>query len=220
MTTKITDTPAAFHPAWRAFSYDWAVRLIGLANHATGPSGRALAKELATYACRDARGSQPACWTTLPRWWGPRARRVIGKWDFRTYHPAWVDHHGVVTEKIGGESVRCFIREPYPWFYRVGERCRCQELGRECFRCGEDRTANSASDTWSHVTGDFARYVPAHWLDDAQYLASATGCKLVVERVAWWNPCCIRLTFRPWDHTTPMGQWRRMFPAVRELVEC
>ena len=142
----------------------------------------------------------------LPRWWAPAAMRVI---DFRCGDvPPWARHRGTVSLTIGESSVRIVVSEPYPWF----EPC-----------CDGEQ---SAAGKWAHVIGDYADQVPADEIYDAQYLAIATGCDLVIERVAWWNPYCIRLTFRParlpdgrMSHEVKIAEWRRMVPEVENLLK-
>ena len=41
-------------------------------------------------------------------------------------------------------------------------------------------------------------------MQEAEYIAEATGCKLVIHRVAWWNARCFRMLFLPLDHKLPI----------------
>lgn len=162
----------------------WAHRTLAIAETVRGKAYHD-AWDAARHDCRSARGDEPMSPNPLPQWFGPRVRRAIGHEMGAISRFPWADHTGVV--KVDG--VRCFISEPYPWWHASWMKSPKELLYRD-----------SAAARWEHVIGDFAHLVPA---DDvtasAVHLAHATGCKLVLDRIAWHDPRCIRLTFVPND---------------------
>lgn len=169
---------------WQAHSLTWAHRMLAIAETTRGKDATWAAWDVAARACRSAR-DEPKSPYPLPGWFGPRVRRVIGYDPGAIYRFKWADHLGVV--KVDG--VRCLISEPYPWFHVSWMKDPKPLLYRD-----------SAAARWEHVIGDLAHLVPADEVTaTAVHLAAATGCKLVLDRVAWHHPHCFRMTFVPLD---------------------
>jgi hypothetical protein len=176
---------------WQAFSVEWARRMVESAH------AHKVAHDLAVRACREAR-SDDIHNGHLPGWFMPRLKRLLpGYWVHSLINVSqyfgWIDHPTITRVKLpSGERINCPVCEPYPWFaaswYKDPEHVAPE---------------NSALTRWpSIVTGDFADKVPADnkHTESMVYFAWATGCKLVIDRITWWQPACIRLTFLPLDH--------------------
>ena len=178
--------------AWQKFSIEWAHRMCAIAETSEG-AARSVAWDVADRACREARDTQMNLISYFPKWFTPRIRRVIGPHQsMYNLDAPWVDHLNCTRAALpNGEPVQCFISEPYPWFAAPWMKDP-QSVSSE----------ESARSRWPDVvTGDYAHCVPA---DDctasAVYVAKATGCQLVIDRVAWWSAKCIRLLFLPMNH--------------------
>lgn len=183
---------ATVRDKWQAFSIEWARRLCIAAEHARS-SAWAAAWDIAHSACREARREQYVS-GYFPQWFGPRIKRIIGPpRAFLTMRTYWFDHPASTKIKLpSGETIRCFITEPYPWFSASWMKDP-KPISVE----------DSAAIRWPNIVGgDFATSVPA---DDthtksAVFVAKHTGCRLMFDRVAYHYPMCIRLSFVPEDH--------------------
>jgi hypothetical protein len=167
---------------WHSYCVNWAYQMLDLAEKARHKDYHR-AWEVALRACRSALVEEPLSPNPLPGWFGPRMRHAIGYDMVSIRRFEWADHTAVV--KVDG--VKCFISEPYPWWPASWMKSP-QPLAYE----------DSAAARWEHVIGDFAHLVPADDItESAAHLASVTGCKLSLDRIAWHYPMCFRMTFVP-----------------------
>lgn len=182
---------ATIRDKWGLFSIEWARRLCAAAEQARA-SARAVAWDVADRACREARKGLYSP-QYFPKWFAPRMNRVVGSpCELFSVSARWIDHLGSSKVKLPtGEMVQCFVAEPYPWFAATW-MCRPEPIPPEL----------SAATAWpSCVGGDFALLVPADATTaSAVYIARATGCRLIIDRVAYHSAKCIRLLFLPEDH--------------------
>lgn len=161
---------------------NWAYRMLDLAENAR-PKDYHNAWDIARRACRSALIDEPMSPYPLPGWFGPRVRHAIGYEMGAISRFKWADHTAIVRVN----RVKCFISEPYPWWNASWMKSP-KPLAFE----------DSAAARWEHVVGGFAHLVPADDITaSAAHLAQVTGCNLSLDRIAWHDPRCFRMTFVP-----------------------